>query len=395
MNLLLGEDERQIVEQSRAFLAGHCSPALVRRHELEGGFSRELWKNMLELGWLDLSLPEDVGGLGLPLTYSSLIFEELGRAIAPAPLLGAVASALVIASHGGAEQKALIARMREGRSLIALALQGTDGDWKTDASGLEGRMEGGRIVLNGAKSFVDNFEHADHVLVSFKGPDGNALALVETGLKGLSYVNLVPTAKDSQALVSFDDVSVPMSAILAGGEAAIRNAMDLAAMFSASYMSGAARRATELAVDYANNRVAFGQPIGSFQAIQHTCADMIIGVDGAQLLAREAAWRKSSGLDATVQASQAKAFANDKCVFACRSAQQIHGGLGFIMECDVQLWYRRVVANALRFGTALEHRAHVADHLMCLGRKIRSDWSEMPPPAGNLVPSAKRLGLAA
>jgi alkylation response protein AidB-like acyl-CoA dehydrogenase len=149
--------------------------------------------------------------------------------------------------------------------------------------------------------------------------------------------------------------------------------MDLAAAFLAAQMAGAARMATERAADYAKERVAFGQPIGAFQAIQHMAADMLIGTDGAQLLAREAIWRLGEGLPATVEAAQAKSFANEKCLAACRSAQQIHGGIGFIEVHDQQLWYRRVTAWAHRCGTAREHRRIVAAALLDQQGPVRLD----------------------
>ncbi len=149
--------------------------------------------------------------------------------------------------------------------------------------------------------------------------------------------------------------------------------MQFAALFTTALMVGAARKATELAVAYAKDRWAFEQPLGSFQAVQHVCADMTIGVDGAELLCREASWKLGQGMDAGVEISQAKAFANDKCVMACRSAQQIHGGIGFIMEFDLQLRLRRVVSWSTRYGTTAEHRKRVADSLFQREGKVRLD----------------------
>ena len=127
----------------------------------------------------------------------------------------------------------------------------------------------------------------------------------------------------------------------------------------------------EFAVEYAKQREAFGQPIGAFQAIQHMSADMLIAVDGAELLSREALWRLENRLPASVEVSQAKAFASDRCIFVARSAQQIHGGLGFMMECDLQLWYRRIAAYSLRCGSVREHRRRVAASLLDQPGKVR------------------------
>jgi alkylation response protein AidB-like acyl-CoA dehydrogenase len=212
--------------------------------------------------------------------------------------------------------------------------------------------------------------------VAFRHADTGAigLALVDTGAPGATITDLIPTAGDAEANVAFDAVRVAPDAIVgeAGrGAAILLELMDLATAFTTSLMVGAAGEATHRAAEYAKQRHAFGQPIGAFQAIQHMTADMVIGVDGAQLLVREAISRLSAGLPASVEVSQAKAFANEKCLMACRMAQQIHGGIGFIAEFDQQLWYRRVTSWTLRCGTAPEHRRRVAAALLDTPGRVR------------------------
>ena len=150
-------------------------------------------------------------------------------------------------------------------------------------------------------------------------------------------------------------------------------------------MVGAAAEATHRAVEYAKGRNAFGQAIGAFQAIQHMAADMTIGVDGAQLLVREAIFRLGEGLPARVEVAQAKAFASEKCLAAVRMAQQIHGGIGFIAEFDQQLWYRRVAAWSLRCGTAPEHRLLVAESLLDRQGPVRLGYDQSLEPAQDLA----------
>jgi alkylation response protein AidB-like acyl-CoA dehydrogenase len=140
--------------------------------------------------------------------------------------------------------------------------------------------------------------------------------------------------------------------------------MDLASVLMASQMQGAARRAMEMAVAYVNQRQAFGQPIGAFQAIQHMAADMLNAVDGVQLLAREALWRLGEGLPSRIEVAQAKAFASEQCLMVCRCAQQMHGGIGFMRDFDLHLWYRRVASWALRAGSSHEHRRRIASALL-------------------------------
>jgi len=129
-------------------------------------------------------------------------------------------------------------------------------------------------------------------------------------------------------------------------------------------MLGATRKDMEMAVEWSKYRKAFGQPIGAFQSLQHMCADMLMWVDGGDLLTFEALWKLDQGLPASVEVSQAKAFCNERCQAVVRGCQVIHGGIGFIMEFDLQLWYRRVCAWTTRLGTAFEHRAKVASALL-------------------------------
>jgi alkylation response protein AidB-like acyl-CoA dehydrogenase len=136
-------------------------------------------------------------------------------------------------------------------------------------------------------------------------------------------------------------------------------------------MAGATRKDAEMAIDYAKNRVAFGRPIAAFQSIQHVCADMLLHLDGAQLLTYEALWKMDQGLPASVEVSQAKSFCNEKCESVVRSAQVIHGGIGFMMEFDLHLWYRRVSAWTMRLGTTFDHRAKIAGALLDKPGKVR------------------------
>jgi alkylation response protein AidB-like acyl-CoA dehydrogenase len=241
---------------------------------------------------------------------------------------------------------------------------------------------GSDIELLGSKFFVGHFGSAQHCLVAAR-LDGGAdvvLVLVPTNAKGVSAQALSPIAKDAESTVTFDKVRVSAASIVgsASGSASFTQLCDLAAALLASQMEGAARKASEMAVAYVKERNAFGQPIAAFQAIQHLAADVVNGIDGTQLLAREATWRMSVGLPAAIEASQAKAFANERCVMAVRSAQQMHGGIGFIAEFDMQLWYRRVVSWSLRCGTTGEHRARVADALLSGSGPVRLGMSMYP-----------------
>jgi alkylation response protein AidB-like acyl-CoA dehydrogenase len=191
--------------------------------------------------------------------------------------------------------------------------------------------------------------------------------IVNTNSPGISNLPLVTIAKDKQSKITFDQVKVSKESLvgeLDQGWSVAQEMLDKGAILLCAQMVGATRKDIEIGIEYTKNRVAFGRPIGAFQSVQHMCADMTIWVDGAQMLTYEALWKMDQGIPAGVDVSQAKAFCNDKCQAAVRSCQVLHGGMGFMMEFDLHLWYRRVCAWTMRLGTSFEHRARVSKALI-------------------------------
>ena len=383
MNTLPDEQEVEVQQAVAQFLKTECTPVLIRASEVGfSGYSKQLWEKFSSLGWLTLCLPEDVGGQALPMTYLGLLLEEVGRYIAPLPVHSTMVPALILAKYGSPDQRALLKHVGAGSLMLSFAATGKSGLWSADALSVKGRRDGDDIVLSGASYFVDHFSTSEKSLVALRlidggtGRDEPAAFLVDTASKGITVQQLHPMAKDNECVVTFDNVRVPAANMLGRpgqGADIVNQLQNYAAVLLVSQMQGAARQAMESAVEYVNNREAFGQPIGAFQAIQHMAADMMNAVDGSQLLAREAIWRLSRGQPANVEVSQAKAFANEKCLMVCRSAQQMFGGLGFISECDINLWFRRVASWSLRCGTTYEHRARVASILLDTPGLVRLD----------------------
>lgn len=382
MDVLLNEEERMIVESAREFLEGECSTDLVRAIETDpSGYSKDLWQKCVDMGWPGLSLPEAYGGQDLPLTYLGLIIQEVGRALAPVPLLTCTVSAHVLARHGSeALCQSVIPKIIDGSSIMTFAVQEADPRLCADAIKCQATQDGDEFVLNGEKCFVDNVPCSDLLLVACRtaaksaNNEGISLFVVDAKAPGVHYTPLTTLAKDAHGKVRFDNVRVPASRLVGQvNEAwpAVQEMLDLGAVLLSLQILGATRMDAEMAIEYSKYREAFGQPIGAFQSIQHTCADMIIWIDGGELLSYEALWKIDNKMTAWVEVSQAKAFVSEKCQAVVRNSQSIHGGIGFMMEFDLHLWLRRVNAWSMRLGTSYEHRARIAGALLDLPGQVR------------------------
>ena len=382
MDILPSEEEQLLKNAAREFLEAEVSTSLVREMELdENGYPPALWRQMADLGWLGLAMPEEFGGQGLPLTYLGLVVEEIGRVLAPVPFHSTMTAALTIAESGTADQKReLLPAVCSGDMVMTWAVIERDPRLIPAAIVEQAQPDGDGWILNGVKMFVDNFNVARRCLVAVRtAPDseeneGISLFLIDPNGSGVSQTPLVTIAKDKQSRVTFEGVRVGGADLvgeLHNGWPIVERMLERATALLCCQMVGATRRDAELAIDYAKNRVAFGRPIAAFQSIQHMCADMLLFTDGAQLLTYEALWKMDQGMPAGVEISQAKAFANEKCEAVVRQSQVIHGGIGFMMEFDLHLWLRRVSAWTMRLGTTFDHRAKIASALLDKPGRVR------------------------
>jgi alkylation response protein AidB-like acyl-CoA dehydrogenase len=407
MDTLPNDDERMVADSAREFLDGECSPQLVRDMETDKlGYPPALWEKVAELGWQGLCLPESVGGSAMGLVYMGLVLREVGRAIAPLPLHSTVTAALTIASDGSeAQQQTFLPDVVTGKSVLTWAFSEQDPRHIPEAVHMTAKADGNDFVLDGTKLFVDNFSVANHCLVvartgaDSKGAKGLTLFIVDTKSPGITETPLITLAKDKQSEVVFKGVRVPKANVIGAvgdGWPIVERMLDRGTALLCAQMVGAARKDIEMAFEYAKFREAFGQPIGAFQSVQHNCADMQIWVDGGELLTFEALWKLDQGVPASVEVSQAKSFCNEKCEAAVRQSQSIHGGIGFMMEFDLQLWFRRVSAWTMRLGTTYEHRARIARALIdepgtvVLGRPV-----PVVPEENDEAPAAKSRSVSA
>jgi alkylation response protein AidB-like acyl-CoA dehydrogenase len=390
MDILPSEEEQMLKNGAREFLEAEISTAMVREMEIDGlGYPPALWKQMADLGWLGMALPEEYGGQGLPIAYLGLILEEAGRVLAPVPLHSTMVAALTIVAEGTGQQKQdILPAVSDGGMVLTWAVHERDPRLVPEAMQLQAATDGDGWVLNGTKMFVDNFIVAQRCLVAARtspasdSNQGISLFLVDPNGTGVNQTALTTLAKDKQSRVDFQDHRIQGAALVGEvdqGWPIVEAMLDRATALLCCQMVGAARKDAEMAIEYAKNRVAFGRPIGSFQSVQHMLADMILHVDGGQMLTFEALWKMDNGLPASVEVSQAKAFCNEKCESVVRTSQVIHGGIGFMMEFDLHLWFRRVTSWTMRLGTTYDHRARIAAALLDVPGKVRLG---MPLPTG-------------
>jgi alkylation response protein AidB-like acyl-CoA dehydrogenase len=374
MDILLNEDEEMLQHSAREFFAQECPTALVRDMEVDAlGYPPDLWRKIAGLGWLSFALPPAYGGEGAPMQQVGLLAEEMGRAVAPLPFLSTIVPALTIAAAGSETlRRDVLPRVARGDILLTWALMERDPRGTPETIHTEARLDGDHYVISGTKLFVDNFNVADKCLVICRtapasSPQaGISLLLLDTASPGVSHTLLPTLAGDRQSEVTLQQVRVPAAHLIGAehqGWPIVERMLERATALLCAQIVGATRKAVDMAVEYAKWRVAFGRPIGAFQAIQHMCADMVTWVDGAQLLTYEALWNLDQGLPASLAVATAKAFCNDRCQAALRHANQIHGGVAQIKEFDLNLWYRRAAAWTMKLGTTFEHRRTIAQEL--------------------------------
>lgn len=375
MDLSLTEEQELLQSSARDFLREESPTTHVRAMEEDTtGYSPELWKKLTELGWAGLMYPEQYGGSGYTFVELCVLMEEFGRALLPSPFHSTVLTfGLPILFSGSEVQKQkYLPAIANGNLLGTLALTEPSASYEPAAIEVRAESRNGGFVINGTKLFVLNAHTADDLLVAVRtrddgGPeDGISLLLVPAATAGVSITPLNTIASDRQFEVDFRNVEVGADALLGDlnqGWPVIKKTLDHAMVAKCAEMVGMAQVAFEMSVDYAKNRVQFGRPIGSFQAIKHKCADMVIDVDGSRFITYRAAWNLTEGRDADQEVSMAKAWTSDACRRVCAQAHQLHGGIGFTKEYDLQLYFRRAKQGEVFYGDADIHREVVAQEI--------------------------------
>jgi len=352
MNFALSEEQEMLQESLQQWVGRECPPASVReRFDAEGDESEDLWKGLVEMGIAGLLVPEEWEGAGLELLDAAVVSEELGRGAVPGPFLGHTLATLALVRGGSPEQqRRWLPRLASGEARATVALAESGDRWDPESWELAGR-DG---ALQGTKDFVPGARGADLIVV---GAGGGRLALVEKGARGIGIAALDPLDRTRRLdRVRFDDTPAEW---LPGDVAP--SVRDAGLVLLAADAFGAGQALVRMSVAYAQTREQFGQPIAQFQAIKHQLADMALEVDPTRGLYWYAAHAFDREPDVAPRAAAlAKAHITDRAMEVARRAVEVHGGLGFTWECDVHIWFKRVLFDRTFLGTPAAQRQRVA-----------------------------------
>jgi alkylation response protein AidB-like acyl-CoA dehydrogenase len=372
MNFDLTDDQRAIKRTANEFLASRYRPEVMRElAEGERGFTDEQWRELAELGWSGVMIPEDDGGLGLGVVELLVIQEEMGYALAPSPLFSTVSAALLLVAAGTDEQRERwLGRLAQGEARGTIAVWDERSGWAPDHSEIE--IENG--TMSATKVAVPDASSADFVIVS--GADG-AHFLVETASPEVT-ITATKALDPTRKLFTVELDRAPAEPLAGGRGEQVAHAYATIITALAAENVGVAQRAMEMAVDYAKDRKQFDRPIGSYQAVSHRCAQMLLEVEGGRSLSYWAGWALDhEPSTAPRAASMAKAYAGDAGFRVAASALQVHGGIGFTWEHDLHFFLKRAKANAHAFGDSRWHRDRVAE---LAGVTAASALAGSPPP---------------
>lgn len=356
-------DELVLIQSTaRQFLEDRVNLVTVRELMMsDDGFDQGLWKEMAEMGWMGLAISEEHGGSGYGLVELSALAEEMGRMVTPGPFFASVVLATTaIQQTGTDDQKAeLLPPLASGESIATVALYESPRGWDLDELSTRATFDEAGWVISGSKRYVLDGHLADILIVVASVEDGIGLFVVPADADGVE-VQQTPTldATRRQSEVVFKDVSVPTSARLGEGDAraALGRTMAIATAALAAEQVGGASWCLETSVEYAKTRYQFGRPIGSYQAIKHRCAEMLIKTEHAKSTAYHAARVADDLEEMAIAAPLAGSICSDAFLWAAGETIQIHGGIGFTWEHDAHLYFKRAKSSSLLFGDPHHHR---------------------------------------
>jgi len=369
MNFAFSEEQEELRKMVRSFLESKSSEEAVREQmETANGVDPAVWAQMAEeMALPGIAIPEEFGGQGYTFIELGIVLEEMGRALLCAPFFASavLAANTLLLSGDDAAKKAYLPGIASGATIAALATTEPSGRWDEAGITTEAKGSGSDFTLTGTKSFVIDGATANLIIVaartakgvSFFAVDGNASGLTRTALSTMDQTR-------KQAKLEFNNTPAKLIGTEGNGGAVFAQVMDLAAVALAAEQVGGAQKVLEMAVQYAKDRIQFGRPIGSFQAIKHKCADMLLEVESAKSAAYYGMWCAAEmNEELPSVASLAKAYCSEAYFHAAAENIQIHGGIGFTWEHPAHLYFKRAKSSELIFGDPTYHRELLAQRI--------------------------------
>lgn len=372
MNYDLSEEQTIIKDTAHKFLSKECPGEFVRAMvDDPRGYTPELWRGMTELGWMGLLVPEIYGGFEGNFLDLTVVLAEMGYFATPGPFFSTVVlgGLLVLEAANDAQKEEILPGLCSGERIVTLAWMENEGIFTPEGINLLAAPEGDGYVLSGIKIFVPDANVADTIICAArtgKGASDISLFVVNTLINGLKINQLITMAGDKQCELVFDRVKLPRSSLLGElnrGWPLLKKTQLMASVAKCAEMMGGARMVMDLVIPWTKERIQFGRPIGSFQAVQHHCVNMLTYLDTLTFMTYEAAWLISAKKSFEKEASMCKAWVSDSHRKLVALAHQVLGGLGFMEEHALGLYFKRAKAAELFFGDADFHRELVAQEM--------------------------------
>lgn len=371
-----GEDEQMLRDLARRFLDEQLpveklreqvarDPGEVYERGQRAGWDEGLWKQIVELGWTGLAVPEEAGGLGIPLVGIAGLVEEVGRHALPSPLVATLNACFVLRELGDAAHPWL-ARIADGKS-ASLAITNERGSWNPEDCGPDARTDGDEVVLSGSACFVQDAFKADLLVVAARSDTGIVVCVVPVDAQELALEqDHIHDLTRDQATVRFDALRVPKEGVVSlDGAAALRRAWPALLVTVAADLCGSSEWQLQATTEYAKARKQFDRSLGFFQAVKHPLVNAMVEIDRARSLLYHAACNVDAGTeDAEQSARMAKSAASDAGAFISDRSVQLHGGIGFTWESDVHLYFKRSLHNQALYGDGVHQRRVLADAII-------------------------------
>ena len=367
MKLAMSAEQTELRDSVRRFLADRAPLTRVRElMDADDATDASVWQHAAgQLGLQAIAIPEEYGGAGFSFVEQAIILEQLGAALYTGPYLASavLAATALLAGSDEAAKRDLLPGIASGETVATLAFTEDDGSWDPETIGLSASKHGDGWVLDGHKSFVLDGATASLLLVVGRTEAGLSLFAVDGSAAGLTRRSLA-TLDQTRRLARCEFSSVTGRLIGSPGDAPLAKVLDVAAIALAAEQLGGAQRALDMAVEYAKIRHQFGRPIGSFQAIKHRCADLLMEVESLRsAVVYAAAAVAEDSPEVPMVASLVKALASDTYFHVAAENIQIHGGIGFTWEHDAHLYFKRAKSSELFLGDGNYHRERLATRI--------------------------------